>query len=280
MDDPIRIFVGCSANNEDLESQSVFEFTLRRYCSRPIDIVWMQLSRDPASPYYSNPGTDAGWRTTNWATPFSGLRWSIPAVCQFQGRGIYVDSDFIFKADIAEIWDQPIPEGKVVIAKGAGAPGRYCCSVWDAAAAGRAISVGLRLHPDATPATQLAALQRDPGSHDRLTRHFRAHQELIEPFANRDFNVLDYNLPADLSAPHVGAIHYTWMERQPQLRHAIPRLAAAGRQHWFDGRVEVDKQRPDLLELFDTELAAATEAGLPPSAYQHEPYGTYSIRGK
>src|SRR5262245_61554152 len=91
----IRIFVGCSGNNEDLEFQSVLHYSLEKHASQPLDITWMRLSRDPDSFWFSNPQKKEGWRTEGWATPFSALRWGIPAVCNFEGRAIYMDLDKI-----------------------------------------------------------------------------------------------------------------------------------------------------------------------------------------
>src|SRR5690349_3684211 len=112
----IRLFIGCSGNNEDLESQAVLEWSIRKNTKRETDITWMQLSRDPASPFYSDG--PHGWQTKFWTTPFSGFRWAIPELCCWEGQAIYSDSDVIFFADIGELWDQPFRDGKCVIAKG------------------------------------------------------------------------------------------------------------------------------------------------------------------
>jgi hypothetical protein len=50
----IRVFVGCSANGEDAEAQGMLEYTIRRYAREDVEINWMKLSRDPASPWYAN----------------------------------------------------------------------------------------------------------------------------------------------------------------------------------------------------------------------------------
>ena len=106
----IRIFVGCSANGEDAEAQAMLEYTLRHYATEPVEINWMMLSRDPASPWYSDPKKNAGWNTIMWATPFSVFRWAIPHVCNFEGKAIYMDVDMIARTDIAKLWNQEIPK--------------------------------------------------------------------------------------------------------------------------------------------------------------------------
>src|SRR3569833_1294337 len=96
--DAIRIFVGCAARNEDLESQAVLEYTLTKYASKPLEIEWMRQSDDPASFWH-------GCNTLGWVTPFSGFRYGIPERCNFDGRAIYMDSDMIVRDDIAKLWD-------------------------------------------------------------------------------------------------------------------------------------------------------------------------------
>ena len=81
--DTIRVFVGCDPNNCDLEQMMVLDYSIHKHTSAPVEIVWMQLSRDPESYWYSNPETGEGWDTTKWSTPFSGFRWSIPEYGSF-----------------------------------------------------------------------------------------------------------------------------------------------------------------------------------------------------
>lgn len=51
-------------------------------------------------------------------TSFSFQRFLIPEACQFQGKGIYVDSDQVVLADIGGLWDTPFPEGAQVLTTG------------------------------------------------------------------------------------------------------------------------------------------------------------------
>lgn len=76
-EDTIKVFVGCDPNNCDLEQMMVLDYSIHKHTSVPVEIVWMQLSRDPNSYWYSNPETGEGWNTTKWSTPFSGFRWAI-----------------------------------------------------------------------------------------------------------------------------------------------------------------------------------------------------------
>ena len=116
MSERIRIFVGTPANSEDLECQAVYAWSLKKHHPQDdVDITWMMLSRDPNSFWYSNPQAKPkqGINTFGWATPFSGMRFMIPAACDFKGKAIYCDSDQMWIADVAELWNQPIPDGKV-----------------------------------------------------------------------------------------------------------------------------------------------------------------------
>lgn len=255
----IRLFVGCAANNGDLESQAVCEWSIRKHTTRPLEITWMQLSRDPASPYYSDGSN--GWQTRHWTTPFSGFRWAVPGLCGFAGQAIYADSDVIFCADIGELWDQPIPAGKIVVAKGGQ---RLCVSKWDCAAA------KAYLPP-------LPKLQDDPMSHRGLMRWIAEHPELVESFAGGDWNVLDLDR-VDLASPRTKAVHCTGIPTQPQLRHALPRLQREGGRHWYSGPARRHPQ-PEIERLFDRLLAEATAHGFGIDRYRREPFGQYDIRG-
>src|SRR5688572_10060512 len=100
IDGPIRIFIGAPASNEDLEAQSVIEWSIRKHTNRDLEITWLQASNDSSSPLF-------GWNMTEWTTPFSGYRWCVPELCDWRGTAIYLDVDIVVLANIAELWDQP-----------------------------------------------------------------------------------------------------------------------------------------------------------------------------
>lgn len=257
MNDPICLFVGCASANEDLESQAVLEWSIRKHTDRPLEITWMQLSRDPASPFYSDGAR--GWQTQTWTTPFSGLRWAVPELCGFEGRAIYTDSDVIFRADIGELWDQPMPAGKMAIAKGGQ---RLCVSLWDCSAARAYLP---------TP----RQLRADSRIHRALMGKFGG-MPVVQPFLGGDWNVLDLE-PFDLANPRVKALHYTGIPTQLQLKHALPRLAREGGRHWYGGPAR-QHPRADLQRLFDKLLEEATTHGFGIERYRREPFGEYNIR--
>lgn len=261
MTDSIRIFVGCDGNNGDLESQAVLEWSIRKHTIRPLEITWMQLSRDPASPFYSDGAN--GWQTQYWTTPFSGFRWAVPTLCDFAGQAIYMDADIIVRADMAELWDQPVPAGKVVIAKGGAHGQRLCVSKWDCAVAEAVLP-------------RLGKLRDDPHAHRSLMHHFAAHPEMVAPFIGGDWNVLDLE-PFDLANSRVKALHYTSIPTQLHLKHALPRLEREGGRHWYGGVARANP-RVDLQRLFDRLLDEATSAHYGIERYRREPFGQYNIR--
>ena len=258
---PIRIFVGCAANHEDVESQAVLEWSIRKHTSEDVEITWMKLSKDPDSFFYSNHETKQGWNTSRWATPFSGFRWSIPAQCGYEGKAIYMDSDFIVKADIAEAINQEFKPGAVVMSKGNQHKWRFCFSIWDCAAAERWL----------WPLHKLMAV---PDSFSQMHQVFKKNEALRQDFQG-NWNCLDGEKYTDLNDPAIKAIHYTSMPHQPQLKHALPRLAASGGQHWFEGEVK-PHWRKDLQDLFDNLLAEATQNGYGVDRYMSDSkFGPY-----
>jgi hypothetical protein len=251
----IRVFVGCDPNHCDLESQAVLEWSIRKHASQPVEITWMRLSHDPASPW-------SGWNTKEWTTTFSGFRWAIPEVCGFKGRAIYTDSDVIFMADIAELWRQEFRPGKAVMAKGGGS-WRLCVSMWDCEAARQWV-------------LPLGELKANPHSHAIMTQRVRS-GKWVQAF-DGNWNCLDGENYNPLSNPEVKAIHYTSIGSQPHLRYAIARLKAKGLSHWYDGRIE-RHWRPDLVTLFDELFEEAKANGYPPERYADVPrFGDFQKR--
>lgn len=252
----IRVFIGCAANHEDIESQAVVEWSIKKYASEPVEITWMKQSNDPQSLW-------SGWNTSNWVTPFSGFRWAIPHACGFKGRAIYCDSDVIYMADIAQLWNQPMKlENNSILAKG-GSSWRLCVSLWDCE---RAASWVIPIHE----------LKENSVSHSIMSR------KVLKPGLIRAFrgnwNCLDGEKYTNLRDPEIKAIHYTAIANQPQLRYAIPRLQKTGLTHWYDGKIE-RHWREDLIELFDEMLSEAKENGYPPERYaQDPPFGSYKNR--
>lgn len=256
----IRIFVGCSANDEDLESQAVLDYTLNKHTSWPLDITWMKLSRDPASFWYSDPQSGKGWCTKGWATPFSALRWGIPAFCEFKGRAIYMDSDMIIMADIAALWNQTIHPTMAMISKGQNKA--LCVSMYD--------NSHMRQY-----LPEIGKLKSTAGLYREVRKRAATDPKMVQPFMSGNWNCLDGEDYASLDDPDIKIIHYTSIPEQPHLKHALPRLAAEGRKHWFPGAPQKHR-RPELNDMFDRLLSEAVAAGYALDKYRTvPPFGDY-----
>lgn len=248
----IRIFAGADCNNCDLESQAVLEYTVRQYASEPVEITWMQIAKT---------GPWSGWQTASAITPFTHFRWSIPSVCNYEGRAIYCDSDFIFRADVAELWHQPM--SGMILGKNPGEKFKPCLMLFDCAKAKGHIP-------------PVEHLRRLPDANGSMLQYVRSHLELLGKFEG-DWNCIDLKGYSDLHDPRIKAIHYSRIETQLHLKHAIARLQAEGQRHWYTGNVG-PHWRPELNELFDRLLVEASEAGYPVERYRITPMGAYAKR--
>jgi len=259
MSDVIRIFVGSSANGEDAEAEAVLAWSIKKHCSRPYEITWMRQSRDPASFWH-------GWDCRQWGTPFSAFRFGIPEYCGFQGKAIYTDVDVWFQDDPANLWDQAVPEGKIALAKGNGS-WRLCVSLWDCAAAQGIVP-------------SVAELRAGASSY--LISEDMKSRSLMSAFSG-NWNCLDGEQYAYVDDPRIKALHYTEMETQVHLPYALPRLEAAGRQHWYTG-TRKPHPRADVQDRFDELLAEATAAGegvdqfIPAELFGPYPRGPFELQ--
>ena len=253
----ISVFVGCDPNNCDLEQLMVLEYSLRKHTQHPVNIHWMQLSHDPASPWYSDQIKGEGWNTEKWATPFSGFRWAIPELCNFEGHAIYMDADVIILCDIAELWQHPINPESIVVAKGGKSSARLCTCVWDCEKA-----------KDFLP--PLAKLRSDPDSHKSMMQLIKQHPELVTSYQD-SYN----NIDGEGMAIHdIKILHYSDMGTQFSHKYSIPRLAENNQKHWFDGKI-MPHPREDLIALFDQYYQEALAAGYHPDNYIIQPYGEF-----
>jgi hypothetical protein len=121
-------------------------------------------------------------------------------------------------------------------------------------------------------------LRRVNGIH-RQQRERLSQPGIVQPFpANENWNCLDGEAYVDIADAAIKVHHYTAIDCQPQLKHALPRLKAAGLPHWFKGSVK-PHWRQDLVTLFDMTLRQAIDDGYKPEAYQSTPYGDYDKGG-
>lgn len=249
----IKLFVGCAPNGEDAESMMVLEYSLKKNCSMPVDIEWMMMSHDPESHWYA-------WNTEIWSTPFSGYRWGVPSFCNYEGQAIYMDSDMIILHDLAELWNEPFHQNKVIQMKGGW---RTCVSKFNNEKIKELIDSGNWLSYE--------RIKMLPNSHHRLFSMLQSNPHLVQNF-DRQWNNFDgENDPIK----DIKILHYTDMSTQMHIKYAIPRLKEKGLVHWYDGDVR-QHRRQDVIDLFDTYYNEALEAGYKVSDYEpNEPFGDY-----
>lgn len=99
---PMRIFVG-GDETEHVAAQ-VLEHTIRQHASGPVAITIM---RDYAIPVPKDPANRA-------RTKFSFYRFRIPELSRYRGRALYVDSDMQVFRDVAELWQLPFGNRKIL----------------------------------------------------------------------------------------------------------------------------------------------------------------------
>ena len=255
MSERIRVFVGTPSNSEDLECQAVYAWSLKKHHPQDdVDITWMMLSRDPNSFWYSNPQAKPkqGINTFGWATPFSGLRFMIPAACDFKGKAIYCDSDQMWIADVAELWNQPIPDGKAFLKAKIG----DCVMLMD----------NERMEKILPPIHELKTVQ------DKF-RHVRNNISKHAAQFECEWNCLDGKdedkgtFRKTIYDGKVKLIHYTHIPTQPNHPHARKRLSSENKSHWYNGADEKHPM-PEITELFDRMLAEAIAAGQGPETFR------------
>lgn len=252
----IRVFVGTSPNGEDAEAAAVLEHTLRKHASEQVDIIWMALSRDPKSLW-------SDWNSTNFSTPFTPFRWTIPEACRFTGRALYMDVDTFAVADVAELWRQPMAPGVVALVNSNEGKLRTCVALFDCAAAQSVIP-------------PVAELKRMDDAHEFMTKRLLANRHLLGAFKGK-WNCVDLK-GSSLDDPDLKVVHMSSIAHQPHFPHAVRRLAAKGQSHWYSG-AHFDHWRPELIERFDVLLVEAAAAGFTPDRYEPaKPFGAYPMR--
>jgi len=242
MIEPIRIFVGTSANNEDAEAEMVLEYTLRKNTTLPLDITWMRQSRDESSIW-------GGWQTQRWSTPFSGFRWAIPEACGYHGRAIYMDVDQLNLKDIAELYCIDMQGRPLAARRGARFGGHeFCVILFDCELMGNLLSPVSRMKPN-------------PDAHHRYINMFSGSDHVLD--LDPRWNCHDGDGRAIDDIWH---LHYTEMATQPW------------KPAWFTGEGR-EHPRQDLVKLWHDTRAEAALNGWTPNLH-NDTFGSYSIIGR
>ncbi len=103
---PARIF--CGADRSQQLPFAVLSWSIRRHASLPVEI---RMFDNGSAPTPTDPRHFA-------YTEFSFARFAIPALCGFQGRAVYMDSDMLVFGDIAELWQTPMDGAHIAIEVG------------------------------------------------------------------------------------------------------------------------------------------------------------------
>jgi hypothetical protein len=234
MTEPIRVFVGSDRNGGCAENQMVFEYSLRKHATRPIELTWMQISDDPASFWY-------GWETRRWSTPFSGFRYGIAEFCKNQGKAIYCDDDQLWLADPALLWDTPITGKNIMTGKSLGGPGdvRHCVSVIDCQKFGAVVP----------PASRRKTLPQFCEMMKEIT--FPLTEIIDDNWNNYDGE--------NAKIEDIKLLHFTDMRTNPGIHLAIKRLGSNA-SHWYNGAI-LKHRRQDVVDTFMSYYNGALEAG-------------------
>lgn len=97
----IRIYLGTQI--EQSLAVEVLSYSIRKRTPHSVQITPLYeavAAANIAIPTPANPALKP-------RTPFTFQRFAIPALCQYQGRAIYLDSDMLVFRDIHELWQQP-----------------------------------------------------------------------------------------------------------------------------------------------------------------------------
>jgi hypothetical protein len=243
--EPIKLFIGTSANGEDADAEMVYEHSLREHVTGPLEITWMRQSHDPESIW-------GCWDASRWPTPFSGFRWAIPEACGFTGKALYTDVDMINFRDIRELWNTDL-QGRVAAARRGTRFGghEFCVMLIDCEKLGDLVM----------PVSRMKQL---PESHFRLIQALSGSNAILD--LDPRWNVLDGET---LALDEMWQVHFTCMGSQPWT------------PSWYTGAA-VEHIRPDLCGywLNYRDRLNAQHAPKPQPKVDYDTYGCYTIIGR
>lgn len=230
---PVRIYIG--ATESEMLPAKVLEYSIRKHASMTIEAyplhqsgIKIPLPKDPQR----RP-----------RTPFSFQRFLIPALTQYRGRAIYVDSDMQVFKDIRALWTLPLKGADLLTVKEPHASGRRpqfsvmvlnCETLaWDIDEIVRGLDEGrftyeslvyemcLTKNIRAEIEPQWNALERY-SARDTALLHFT--DMTSQPWISQE-NPLEYLWTADLiEAIHGGAISMEFVNQEVALGHVRPSL--------------------------------------------------------
>lgn len=231
----IKIFIGTSPAGGCAESQLVLEYSIKKHCSVPYEIIRMKLTDDENSFWFKGK-----WNTSNWSTPFSGFRYGIPQFNNFEGKAIYQDDDQIWFCDPLKLWETSIPSGYIATGKRLKSGEiRNCVSLIDCERA-------KNFYPD------INQVGNDPMFVEKM-KYLHIKGDLIYPI-DGNFNNFDGE---DQKIEDIKILHLTDMSTNPGVHMAVERM---GDKTWYDGPVR-KHPRQDVVDIFNQYYEEAISNG-------------------
>jgi hypothetical protein len=97
----IKIFIGTDQRMGVAER--ALENSIRAQTEEELEFTWMRAG-DEGYEWGPQPVVPYTGDKKLWATGFSGFRYIVPELCNYEGRAIYLDTDMILMEDIFELW--------------------------------------------------------------------------------------------------------------------------------------------------------------------------------
>jgi hypothetical protein len=201
---PIKIFIGTSAFGEDYLAEKTLEFSLKKHTTVPLQIIFLRNIEE---------GVVGRFDQSNWATPFSGLRWTVPEACNFKGKAIYLDVDQLNFRDIAILYNTPLNGAPFACRKN-----KSCVTLFDC-------------EKMAGVLPSIAEMRQNPFFHQNNYSALTRYGEPLDP----RWNCLDGE---NYSSQDIWHLHFTDMRAQPW------------RPRWYKGP-QIKHPRQDLVDLWE-----------------------------
>lgn len=192
---PARIFIG--SDPTQVLGAKLFEYSVRRFASMSVSC---EIIDNAGLPVPESPQKRA-------RTGFSFCRFKIPELCDYRGRGIYVDADMQVFTDIKELWTREFQDAWLLYSELKGGTGRipqYSVMLLDCA------NLDWNAHQLIT--------DLDAGKHDYaslMTEFAMMPKEKKLPLLEFEWNSLEH-----YEEGKTKLIHYTDMPTQPWVSHS------------------------------------------------------------
>jgi lipopolysaccharide biosynthesis glycosyltransferase len=125
---PLRIYIGY--DTRELEAYHVAAASIRRHASRPVEVQPLVLDVLRTAGLYTRRtrrGEDGRLfdeiSGKPMSTEFALTRFLVPKLAGYQGWALYADCDFLFRADVAELFDMAEEQYAVMVVKHNHQPG-------------------------------------------------------------------------------------------------------------------------------------------------------------